>query len=330
MRRRDFISFLGGTAIAWPRIARAQRQNTAPRRIGVLMALAVDDPEAGTRMAVFRQGLQEAGWTDGGNLHIEIRWSAGNKIEARKSAEELVALGSEVVLANGNAAVAPLLEVTRSVPIVFTVVPDPVGAGFVESLARPGGNATGFVAFEYGLSTKWLELLKEIMPGVAHAAVIQDPLLASGAGQLAALQSVAPSLGVELSPIIMHEPFELEDAVAAYARLPNAGLIVTASALAAIHRDLIVSLATKYKLPAVYFARHFAYAGGLISYGPDFVDQFRRAAVYVDRILRGEKPSGLPVQTPTKYEMIVNLKTAKALGMEIPSTVIARAEEVIE
>jgi ABC-type uncharacterized transport system substrate-binding protein len=330
MRRRDVISLLGGAAIAWPRIARAQRQSPAPRRIGVLMALGADDPEAGTRMAVFQQGLQQAGWIDGGNLHIEVRWAAGNKNEGRKNAEELIALGSEVVLANGNAAVAPLLQITRSIPIVFTVVPDPVGAGFVESLARPGGNATGFVAFEYGLSAKWLELLKELMPGVAHAAVIQDPSLASGVGQLAALQSVAPSLGVELSPIIIREPSELEGAIAAYARLPNAGLIVTASALAAIHRDLIVALAARYKLPAVYFARHFAYAGGLISYGPDFVDQFRRAAVYVDRILRGEKASGLPVQTPTKYEMIVNLKTAKALGLEIPPIVIARAEEVIE
>ena len=308
---------------------RAQ-QPASLRRIGVLMVLGKDDPEANARITAFRQGLQDAGWVEGRTMQIETRWSAGNEIDVGRYAEELVLLAPDVILANGNAAVAPLLRATRSVPIVFAIVPDPVGAGFVESLARPGGNATGFIAFEYGLSSKWLELLKEIAPRVRRVAVLRDPALASGTGQFGAIQSVASSSGVELSPINVRDAAEIERAIAEFAGFQNGGLIVTANALVSAHRDLIVALAARHRLPAVYAARHFVSAGGLVSYGPDFVDQFRRAAGYVDRILKGEKPSGLPVQTPTKYELIVNLKAAKALGIEIPATVLARADQVIE
>jgi putative ABC transport system substrate-binding protein len=329
MRRREFITLFGGAAAAWPVAVRAQQPATQ-RLIAVLMVLGKDDPEAKARITAFRQGLQDAGWVEGRNMQIETRWSAGNEIDVRRYAEELVSLRPDVILANGNAAVAPLLVATRSVPIVFAIVPDPVGAGFVESLAQPGGNATGFVSFEYGLSSKWLELLKEIVPRVTRAAVLRDPALASGTGQFGAIQSVSSSLGVELSPINVRSAPEIERAIVEFARFQNAGLIVTANALVSAHRDLIVALAVKHRLPAVYAARHFVSAGGLVSYGPDFVDQFRRAAAYVDRILKGEKPSSLPVQTPTKYELIVNLKAAKALGIDIPATVLARADEVIE
>jgi putative ABC transport system substrate-binding protein len=329
MRRREFITLFGSAAAAWPVAVRAQQPATQ-RRIAVLMVLGKDDPEAKARITAFRQGLQDAGWVEGRNMQIETRWSAGNEIEVRRYAEELVSLAPDVILANGNAAVAPLLIATRSVPIVFAIVPDPVGAGFVESLAQPGGNATGFVSFEYGLSSKWLELLKEIAPRVTRAAVLRDPALASGTGQFGAIQSVSSSLGVELSPINVRSAPEIERAIAEFARFQNAGLIVTANALVSAHRDLIVALAVKHRLPAVYAARHFVSAGGLVSYGPDFLDQFRRAAAYVDRILKGEKPSSLPVQTPTKYELIVNLRAAKALGIEIPATVLARADQVIE
>jgi putative tryptophan/tyrosine transport system substrate-binding protein len=329
MRRREFITLFGGAAAAWPVAVRAQQPATQ-RRIAVLMVLGQDDPEAKARITAFRQGLQDAGWVEGRNMQIETRWSAGNEIDVRRYAEELVSLRPDVILANGNAAVAPLLVATRSVPIVFAIVPDPVGAGFVESLAQPGGNATGFVSFEYGLSSKWLELLKEIAPRITHAAVLRDPALASGTGQFGAIQSVSSSLGVELSPINVRSAPEIERAIVEFARFQNAGLIVTANALVSAHRDLIVALAVKHRLPAVYAARHFVSAGGLISYGPDFIDQFRRAAAYVDRILKGEKPSGLPVQTPTRYELIVNLKAAKALGIDIPATVLARADQVIE
>jgi putative tryptophan/tyrosine transport system substrate-binding protein len=276
MRRREFITVFGGAAAAWPLTARAQ--SNALRRIGILMVLGKDDPEAKARITAFQQGLQEAGWVEGRNIHIETRWSAGNESDIRRYAEEFVAFAPDAILANGNAAVAPLLNVTRSVPIVFAIVPDPVGAGFVESLARPGGNATGFVAFEYGLSAKWLELLKEIAPGVTRAGVLRDPTLASGTGQFGAIQSVSSSLGVELSPINVRDASEIESAIVAFARVQNGGLIVTANALVAAHRNLIVALAAKHKLPAVYFASHFVSAGGLVSYGPDFVDQFRRAS----------------------------------------------------
>jgi putative ABC transport system substrate-binding protein len=328
MRRREFITLFGGSVAAWPLVARAQ-QPERMRRIGVLMALGVHDPEAAARITAFQKGLRQAGWDDR-NVLIDIRWSAGDENAIRQHAAELVALAPDVILANGNAAVAPLLMITRTVPIVFAIVPDPVGAGFVDSLARPGGNATGFMAFEYGLSAKWLELLKQIMPGVTRVAVIRDPALASGIGQFGAIQSVSPLLGIELRPINVRDTSEIERGIASFALSPNGGLIVTSSALAAAHRDLIVMLAAKHKLPSVYFARHFVTAGGLISYGPNFVEQFRRAAGYVDRILKGEKPSDLPVQTPTKYELIVNLKTATALGINMPSALLASADEVIE
>ena len=333
MRRRDFISLLGGAAAApamiWPLGARAQ-QAERMRRIGVLMGLAADDPEAKARIAAFLQGLQQLGWIDGRNMRIDIRWGAGDAGHIRNYAAELVALAPDVILANGSSAVGPLLQASRTVPVVFAVVPDPVGAGFVDSLARPGGNATGFIQFEYGMSAKWLELLKEIAPRVTRAAVIRDPAISAGIGQFGAIQAVAPSFGVELSPVNVRDAGEIERAVAAFARTSNGGLIVTGSALSVVHRDLIIALAARHQLPAVYFARYFVTAGGLISYGPDLVDQYRRAAGYVDRILKGEKPADLPVQAPTKYELAINLKTAKALGLDVPPMLLARADEVIE
>ena len=328
MRRREFITLLGGAA-AWPLAARAQ-QGERMRRIGVLMPLAAGDPAGQARIAVFAQGLQQSGWTIGRNVQIDTRWSAGNADDTRRYAAELVALAPDVILANGNAAVAPLLQATRTVPIVFVIVPDPVGAGFVDSLARPGGNATGFIAYEYSLAAKWLELLKQIAPGITRVAVLRDPALASGPGQFAAIQSVAPSLGVELNPVNVRDAGEIERAVTAFARSSNGGLIVTGSALTAFHRDLIIALAARHKLPTVYIERFFVVAGGLISYGPDFLDQCRRAAGYVDRILKGEKPADLPVQAPTKYELVINLKTAKALGLEVSPNLLALADEVIE
>ena len=329
MNRRDLIALLGSTAATWPLGARAQ-QSERMRRIGVLTASAADDPDGQARMAAFLQGLQQLGWTDGRNVRIDYRWGAGDADRIRKYAAELVALAPDVILASGSATVAPLLQATRTVPIVFVQVADPVGAGFVESLARPGGNATGFTLFEYGISGKWLELLKQIAPAVTRVAVLRDPAHPAGTGQFGAIQSVAPSLGVEVSPINMRDAGEIERAIAAFARASNGGLIVTASALAVAHRDLIVTLAARHKLPAVYYRRLFVTDGGLISYGPDLVDQYRRAAGYVDRILKGEKPADLPVQAPTKYELVINLKTAKALGLDVPPTLLARADDVVE
>jgi putative ABC transport system substrate-binding protein len=300
------------------------------RRIGVLMGPAADDPDGQTRIAALLQGLQQLGWAVGRNVRVDIRWAAGNADDSRRYAAELVALASDVIVANGSISMAPLLQATRSVPIVFVVVPDPVGAGNVDSLARPGGNATGFMSFEYGMSAKWLELLKQVAPGVTRVAVIRDPAITAGAGQFGAIQSVAPSLGVEVSPISARDAPEIERAIAAFAHSSNGGLVVTQSALTTVHRDLIVTLAARHKLPAVYYERHFVTAGGLISYGPDFVDQHRQAATYVDRILKGEKPADLPVQAPTKFELVINLKTAKALGLTVPPTLLASANEVIE
>ena len=276
------------------------------------------------------RGWQQLGWTIGRNVRIDTRWATANAAEIRRHAAELAALAPDVILAHGDPTVGPLLQATRTVPIVFPVVADPVAAGFVDSLARPGGNATGFMNFEYSMGGKWLELLKQIAPGVTRVAVLRDPATASGTGQFGAIQAVAPSLRVEVNPVNVRDAGEIERAVAAFARSPNGGLIVTASGLAQLHRDLIVTLAARHKLPAVYFERFFVAAGGLISYGADFVDQYRRAAGYVDRILKGEKPADLPVQAPTKYELVINLKTAKALGLDVPPSLLARADEVIE
>jgi putative ABC transport system substrate-binding protein len=296
----------------------------------VLLPGSADNPEYQARLAAFHQGLAVLGWTIGRNVHIETRWATGNAAALRKHAAELVALAPDVILANGSAAVAPLLEVTRTVPIVFAIVPDPVGAGFVGSLARPGGNATGFTLYEYGISAKWLELLKEIAPGVRQVAVLRDAGLSVGAGQFGAMQSVAPSFGVELRPIDVRDATEIERAIAAFARFANGGLVVTGSALAVGHRETIAALAARHKLPAVYSGRFYVTAGGLLSYGPNFIDQFRQAAGYVDRILKGEKPAELPVQAPAKYQLVINLKTAKTLGLDVPPTLLARADEVIE
>jgi ABC-type uncharacterized transport system substrate-binding protein len=329
MRRRQFITLLGGAAAAWPLAARAQ-QGERMRRIGVLMDFPADDPESQARIAAFLQGLQASGWSVGRNARIDYRWSAGDADRMRKYATELVALAPDIILASGSPAVGALQQATRTVPIVFASVADPVGAGFVASLARPGGNATGFMLLEYGMSAKWLELLKEIAPNVTRAVVIRDPTLASGSGQLGAIQAVAPSFGVELTPVGVRDADEIERGVATFARSSNGGLIVTASNVATLHRDLIVTLAARHRFPAVYSNRLFVTGGGLISYSPDRIDQFRRAAAYVDRILKGEKPADLPVQAPTKYELAINLKTAKALGLEVPPTLLARADEVIE
>ena len=328
MRRREFISLLGG-ATAWPLAARAQ-QDGRMRRVGVLMHLAADDPEGQARIAAFTQGLQELRWTIGRNVRIDYRWAAGDAERGRKYAAELVALAPDVILAAGGAVVAPLLQASRTVPIVFAQTPDPVGAGFVASLARPGGNATGFTIFEFGMGGKWLELLKQIAPGVTRAAVIRDPAITAGIGQWGAINALAPSVGVEVIPMNVRDADDIERAVAAFARGANDGLIVTGSGLAVLHRDLIVTLAARHKLPTVYYDRYFVAASGLISYGPDYLEIYRQAAGYVDRILRGERPADLPVQAPTKYELVINLKTAKALGLELPPTLLARADEVIE
>ena len=327
MKRRAFITLLGGAAVAWPLVARAQQREM--RRIGVLMALASDDPEGQARLAAVAQGLQQSGWTVGQNVRVDYRWSGGNADNMRKYAAELVALAPDVILAHSSQAVAPLLQATRTVPIVFTVVSDPVGAGYVDSLARPGGNATGFLVWEYSIAAKWLELLKEIAPRVTRAAVLRETVVAGGPALFGVIQAAAPSFGVELRPVDVRDAGEIERAITAFAQGANGGMIVTGSVLAAVHRDLIVTLAARHKLPAVYFGRHFT-GDGLISYGPDFVDQFRRAAGYIDRILKGEKPADLPVQAPTKYELVINLKTAKALGLDVPTTLLARADEVIE
>jgi putative ABC transport system substrate-binding protein len=328
MRRRDFLKVIGSAAATWPTAARAQ-QSERMRRIGVLAGLAENDPEMRADLTAFREALHKLGWTEGRNVQIDYRWSAGDAERTRKNVAEIVALGPDVVLA-AAAAVGPLLQASRTVPIVFVIAFDPVGDGFVDSLAHPGGNATGFTLFEYGVSGKWLELLKEIAPSTTHAAIFRDPATTYGIGQLAAMQAVAPSMGVELKTFSADNAEEIERGITFVARTSNGGLIVTTSPPAAVQRDLIVKLAAVHKVPAVYFVRYFVTAGGLISYGPDFVDQFRQAASYVDRILRGEKPADLPVQTPTKYELAVNLKTAKALGLAFPSSVLARADKVIE
>ncbi len=329
MRRREFITALGGAVAAWPLAARAQQPEPI-RRVGVLMSTAEDDAESKARIAAFLHSLQQSGWIEGRNVRIDIRWPAGDADRIRGYATELVALAPDAILATGSATLAPLLQATRTVPVVFVIVPDPVGAGFVERLARPGGNATGFLMFEYGITAKWVELLKQIAPGVNRVAVIRDPAISAGIGQFGAIQAVAPSVGVEVSPVNVRDAGEIERAVTAFAANPNGGLLVTASALAVIHRDLIVTLAAKHRLPAVYFDRFFVVAGGLASYGPDFVDQYQRAAGYVDRVLKGEKPADLPVQAPTKFELVINLKTARALGVTVPPTLLATADQVIE
>jgi putative ABC transport system substrate-binding protein len=331
LKRREFITLLGGAAVPelWPRGVGAQQRDRV-RRVGVLMGLAADDPESQARLAAFAQGLQQSGWTLGQNLRIDYRWGAGNADNMRRYSAELVALAPDVILAHSSAAVAPLLQVSRTVPIVFTLVADPVGAGFVNSLARPGGNVTGVTNFEYAMSGKWLELLKEIAPNVKRAAVLRESAIAAGPGQFGAIQAVAPALGVDVRPIDVRNAGEIERDITAFAQGSNGGLIVTGSPAATVHRDLIIGLSARHRLPAVYNSGFYASSGGLLAYGPDFVDQFRRAAAYVDRILKGEKPADLPVQAPIKYELVINLKTAKALGLEIPAMLLARTDEVIE
>ena len=330
MQRRNFIRLLGGAAVAWPLAARAQ-QSDRVRRIGVLVAATADDADYQARIAAFQQGLQRLGWSDGRNVHVDIRWATTKPDDIRGHAAELAALAPDVILAGtGTATVAPLLQATRTVPIVFAVVIDPVGAGFVDSLARPGGNVTGLMTTEFSIAGKWLELLKQIAPGVTRVAVLRDPSTPVGPAQFGVIQTMAPSIGVEVNPVNMRDTGEIERAVAAFARSANGGLILTPSGLAVDHRNLIITLAAQHSMPAVYFQRAFVAAGGLISYGPDFVDMYRQAAGYVDRILKGEKPADLPVQAPTKYNLTINLKTAKALGLHVPPSLLARADEVIE
>jgi putative tryptophan/tyrosine transport system substrate-binding protein len=329
MRRREFITLLGGVAAAWPLVARAQQPERV-RRIGILLPAAANDAEMQARVGAFLQGLQQLGWTIGRNVRIDTRWATANAAEIRRHAAELAALAPDVILAHGGSTVGPLLQATRTVPIVFPAAVDPVGAGFVDSLARPGGNATGFMGTEYSVGGKWLELLKEIVPSVTRVAVLRDTTTPTGIGLFGVIQALAPSLRVEVTPVNLRDAGEIERAVAAFARAPNGGLIVPAGAAGVSHRDLIVRMAARYKLPAVYYDGSFVAAGGLISYGIDLVDQYRRAAGYVDRILKGEKPADLPVQAPTKYELAINLKTAKALGLTVPPSVLAHADEVIE
>jgi putative ABC transport system substrate-binding protein len=329
LKRREFITLLGGMASGWPLLAGAQ-QPERMRRIGVLSAATETDPNDGRLLTGFRQALQKLGWIDGRTVLIDTRWAAGDLDRTRKYAAELVALTPDVILAGGGSVVGLLLQEVRSVPIVFTLTPDPVGAGFVESLAQPGGNATGFTLFEYGIGGKWLDLLKEIAPGIRRAAVVRDPALPQGTGLFGAIQTAASSLGVELTPVNVRDASEIERAIAGFARSPHGGLIVTASILAVLHRDLLVTLAAQQKLPAIYFHRLFVAAGGLISYGPDFSEQYTRAAGYVDRILKGAKPADLPVQNPTKYELVINLKTAKAISLTVPDKLLTIANDVIE
>jgi ABC-type uncharacterized transport system substrate-binding protein len=333
MRRREFITLLGGTAampsLLWRRAARAQ-QSERVRRIGVLSNPGPDDAEMQSRNAVFVQGLQELGWTVGRNLHIDYRWSHGDADRLRADAAELVALGPDVLLATSGVSILPLVQASRSVPIVFAQTIDPVGLGVVESLSRPGGNITGFTQFEYGIVAKWLELLKQIAPNATHAAVLRDPFDPAGIGQWAAMQSVAPVFGVELSGVNVRDSDAIETGIMKIASSANAGLVVTASAPANVHRNLIVRLAAQRRLPSVYPYRYFVAAGGLVCYGPDTIDQYRRAASYVDRILKGERPGDLPVQAPTKYELVINVKTARALGLTVPDKLLALADEVIE
>jgi putative ABC transport system substrate-binding protein len=328
MNRREFITLLGGAAAAWPISARAQ-QTDQVRRIGVIISLAATDPESQERKTAFEQALQELGWIDGRNVRIEYRWGAGDASNVRKYAAELIALAPDVIMVSGGSVVGPLLQLTHTVPIVFTQTPDPVGAGFVDSLARPGGNATGFTnSADYSENGKLLELLKEIAPRVTRAAVLRDPASPQGTGQWGAVQAAAPAVRVEVSPVNVRDADEIERGVTAFARSPNGGLIVPGSALVVVHRKLIIALAARHKLPAVYPIRPFATDGGLISYGADANDPHRRAASYVDRILKGEKPANLPVQAPTKYELVINLRTAKALGLTVPPSLLARAEVI--
>jgi putative ABC transport system substrate-binding protein len=329
MRRREFITLIGGAAAGWPFASRAQ-QTDRVWRIGVLFSLAATDPEAQQRKTAFEQGLQELGWTNGRNVRIEYRWGAGDAANVRKYAAELIALAPDVILVSGGSAVGSLLQLTHTVPVVFTQTPDPVGAGFVDSVAHPGGNVTGFTNSEYAENAKLLELLKEIAPRVTRAAVLRDPASPQGTGQWGVIQAAAPSVRIEASAVNVRNADEIERAVAAFARSSNGGLIVPGSALAIVHRKLIIELAARHKLPAVYFIRFFVTDGGLISYGADGIEPHRRAAAYVDRILKGEKPADLPVQAPTKYETVINLKTAKAIGLTVPPSVLARADEVIE
>jgi putative ABC transport system substrate-binding protein len=328
MRRREFITLLGSAA-AWPLMARAQQANRM-RRIGVLMALAADDPQGQATLATLLQALQQLGWIDSRNVKIDYRWGGSNAGDLRKYAAELVTLGPDVLVATGGASIETLFRATRTIPIVFANVPDPVGSGFVESLSRPGGNTTGFLQFEYSLTGKWPELLKQIAPSLTRAAVLRDLALTSGIGQFAVIQAIAPSQGLEVTAINASDDNEVERGIEASARSPNGGLIVTASASNIGKRKLIVALAARHKLPAVYFQRAFVTEGGLISYGADFFDQYRRAAGYIDQILKGEKPADLPVQAPTKYELAINLRTAKALGLTVSQSLLARADEVIE
>ncbi|MGA7085699.1 MAG: ABC transporter substrate-binding protein [Pseudolabrys sp.] len=328
MQRRQFIALLGGAA-TWPLVALAQ-QDQRVRRIGVLSALAEDDPESVARYPAFEQALKALGWTNGSNLRVDYRWGAADDPDrARKLVAEIIALAPDVILMSGTSVVTPLMHATRTIPIVFVQVVDPVGAGFVESLARPGGNITGFTPFEYSLAAKWVELLKQIAPHVTRAAVIRDPTRAYGIGQFAVVQAIAPSLGMEVSPINAPDVSEIESAIAEFARSPNGGLVVALGGTA-IHRNEIIALAAKHRLPAVYSYSYFVRSGGLISYGPDTLDQYRRAADYIDRIFKGEKPADLPVQTPTKYNLAINLKTAQSLGLAVPHAMLTRADEVIE
>ena len=335
MKRREFITLLSGAAAVWPLAARAQQdarmqQSRRMRRVAALMPYTANDPQSQNRNAAFLQGLQQLGWIVGENLQIDYRWSEGNEDDTRKFAAELVALAPDVIFTSGSAGIGPLRRATRTVPIVFVLVPDPVGAGFVDSLARPGGNITGFTQFDYGIGAKWLEVLKEIAPNTTRAAVIRDPAITAGIGQWGAILSVSPSVAIEVSPVNLVDANEIDRGLTAFVRNPNGGLIVTGSALAIVHRDLIIALAARLRLPAVYYDRYFITASGLISYGSNNVEQFRLAAAYVDRILRGEKPADLPVQAATKYELVINLKTAKALGLTVPDSLLARADEVIE
>ena len=329
MRRREFITLIGGVATGWPLIARAQQGERA-RLVCVLEGITKETPGAKARYAAFLEGLQQLGWTPGGNVQIEPRWAEGDEAAIRKYAAELVALAPDVLVAGGGGATEVMLKVTHTIPIVFVIVPDPVGSGFVEGLSQPGANATGFMMFEYNLCGKWLELLKEIAPSVTHAAVLREAGTAAGIGQFAVIQAVAPSVGIEVRPIDLHGPAEIERAIAAFAQRSNGGIILTAAPKAGSNANLIIAAAARYKLPAVYIQRPFVVAGGLMSYGPNFADQYRRAADYVDRILKGEKPADLPVQAPNKYELAINLKTAKALGLTVPPSLLARADDVIE
>jgi len=328
VKRREFITLLGVAATTWPLAARAQ-QPAQMRRVGVLESAGIEtDQQAG--VAVFKEVLRQLGWIDGRNVRVEVRWAGADPARARKDAEELVALQPDIIVVTGTLGLQALLQTTRSVPIVFNSITDPVGSGFIDNLARPGGNATGFILFDYALTAKWVELLKEIAPTVTRVAVLRDPELTAGVGQFAVIQYVAPSVGMEVSAISMRDARGIEQDIAKFARAPNGGLILTGSALSVVYRDLVVGLAAKHKLPAVYHRRYFVTGGGLMSYGSEVDEQFRGAARYVDRILKGEKAADLPVQAPTKYELVINLKTAKALGLTIPPSVLARADEVIE